>query len=134
MAASRSARIIAITAATVLILFAPSWGLSKANKEKTHPEQGKVLKMRMPGPDDASGADVTTQRNGRRTQVSPAGGPIYQISAETKIYEFQSRSPKDRLEIGVQVQFRIEGDFAYIKLGDKEAKYRIVGIELKPAK
>lgn len=134
MRASRLKRTIAIATACVLPLFAPSWGLSKANKEKTYPEQGKVLKMRMPGPDDASGADVTTQRNGRRTQVSAAGGPIYQISAETKIYEFQSRSPKDRLEIGAEIQFRIYGDFAYIKLGDKEAKYRIVIIELRPAK
>jgi len=134
MTASRFARIKAITAVIVLILLAPSWALSKPKKEKTYPEQGKVLKMRMPGPDDASGADVTTQRNGRRAQVSPAGGPIYQISTETKIYEFQSRSSKDRLEIGAQVQFRIDGDFACIEVGDKEAKYRIVGIELKPAK
>ncbi len=134
MARRKFERIEIIAALTVLVLFASNCGLSKDKKERTYPEQGKVLKMRLPGTDDASGADVTTQRNGRRTQVVPAGGPIYEISTETKNYEFQSRSPKDRLEIGADVQFRIDGDFAYIKAGEKEAKYRVVDIELKPTK
>ena len=116
-----------------IVLFASPPGFSQKKKESTYPEQGSVTQVRRPTLDEALGERIVTHGDGSQTRLVANGGPVYKIVGDTRVYEFQLRSAKDRLDIGSQIWFRIAKDYAYVQQGRKEGKFLVLSIGLKSA-
>jgi hypothetical protein len=58
---------------------------------------------------------------------------VYRVETETRFYELEGEE-KSTMELNETIQFRIEKESAYVQSGNKEQKYRIVGIDQKPDK
>lgn len=94
-----------------------------AHSPKTYPERGKVI-------DIYSGGPPSKFPSGSRIKAPPPG---YRVETDTIVYEFEGRK-NQTLVIGSTVEFRINDGWAYVKQGDTEQKFRIVGTEPKPPK
>jgi hypothetical protein len=105
--------------------------LPKAKNPKTYPEHGTVLAMRTTERSYTTGVYTDPQGKTHGGNSYSARRPVYRIETEKMFYELEG-TKKEQLPIGGTVDFRIEKDKAYIQRGDKEDKFRVVGVELKP--
>ena len=103
----------------------------KAKNPKTYPEHGTVLAMHTTERSYTTGVYTDPQGKTHGGNSYTSRRPIYRVETEKLFYELEG-SRKEQLPIGAAVDFRIEKDKAYIQRGDKEDKFRVVGVELKP--
>jgi hypothetical protein len=129
----RASRLPAIIWCCLFLLAAHSGTLAKDKELKTYPERGTVIATK-------------TQEQSRTTPIytdpygKTHGGisairrlPVYRIETETKFYELEGKK-KEALALGDTIRFRLEKEWAYVQQGDKEQKFRVVGVELKQTK
>ena len=77
-----------------------------------YPERGKVI------------------AHSSSAKASAGGVSVFRVETETRIYEFEEKG-EAKLAVGDVIQFRIEGDWAYVGRGPKEQKFRVVDTQLK---
>ena len=87
-----------------------AWSQDKAAKD--YPEQGKVIAHTV------------------SAKTTSAGVPVYRVETEKRIYEFEGKD-ESKLAVGGTIPFRIEGDWAYVRQGDKQEKFRVIDTQLK---
>ncbi len=128
---SRRPSVILLGSLLLVTLFS-TW--AKDKDPKTYPEQGTVVSERTQ--EQPVTTPVYTDPYGK-TQ----GGfssirrlPVYRIEADTKFYELEGKRRGEPLALGSTIGFRIDKKWAFVQQGDKEQKFRIVGIELKQNK
>lgn len=93
---------------------------------KTYPVSGKVVAVHVaeqnrfiPGYDNGGGAKSAGVSVKDRQQV-------YRVETVDRYYELEGGS-REALEVGAEIAFRLEKGRAFVKLGDKEKKLRIIG-------
>jgi hypothetical protein len=107
--------------------------LAKDKEPKTYPEHGTIVATKTQ--EQSFTTPVYTDPYGK-TQggVSlTSRRPVYRIETDTKFYEMEGARNKP-LALGDTIQFRLEKEWAYVQLGDKEEKLRIVAVELRQNK
>lgn len=99
---------------------------AKNKPEKVYPEHGTIVSMRTERV--THGAGVYTDSHGRTHggQVHTARIPVYKVRTADMDFELEGRRG---LKIGDQVSFRVEKNKVYVRLGDKEQKFMLVGQE-----
>jgi len=63
-------------------------------------------------------------------KASAGGVAVFRVETETRIYEFEEKA-EAKLAVGDVIQFRIEGDWAYVASGAREQKFRVIDTQLK---
>ena len=107
-----------------LVLWCLLLPVCEGQSAKTYPEHGTVVDLRT-----EAAADPTLN------YADPYGKrlPVYRIETENKVYKLEGKKKdKNAFSRGDTVQFRLEKDWAYVHRGDKEQKFRVLAVELKP--
>jgi hypothetical protein len=116
----------------LLVLAFPMMALGAAdNPPLQYPEHGKVVSVH-------TLTTVETKRVYTDSQGRTRGGGAYDVKAfafkiETaeRFYEITG-DRRGSLQVGDEVAFRVKGKTAFTRSGQKEQRYEITGVELKP--
>jgi hypothetical protein len=119
--------------AALLFIFCSVSVCSKEKNPKTYPEHGTVLAMHDSLHSYTNGVYTDSYGKSHGGNSTTIRKHVYRVETTTRLYELEGKK-KDQLEIGGVIDFRIEKDRAYIQRGEKEEKFRIVGVELTPSK
>ena len=106
--------------AIVFMAFGAQLGVFAKAQSKTYPERGVVMDSY------AHPRDVYVGSSTRKVT------PIFRVATDTKVYEIENK--KRTLTEGDTIEFRIDNGWVYVKNGDKEEKFRLVGTEPIPPK
>lgn len=111
----------------------PLGALPKDKQPKTYSEIGKVVALKTAEQPHTTPVytDPYGKTHGGISTVRRL--PIFRVETDTKFYDLEGKR-KDVLNLGDTVEFRLEKEWAYVRQGDKEKKFRVVGIELKEGK
>jgi hypothetical protein len=101
--------------------------------QKTFPERGTIVAMHVADRSFTTGMYTDPYGKTHGGNSIRVKNPVYRVETETKFYELEGRK-KNQLVFGEAVQFRIQKELAYLQRGDKEQKFRVVAVELKPTK
>jgi len=106
---------------------------AKTKEPKTYSEQGSVVATKIR--EQSATTDVYTDNEGKTQGGSSYVRrlPVYRIETDTKFYELEGRR-KQILALGDTIRFRMEKKWAYVQQGDKEQRFRVVGVQLKQSK
>jgi hypothetical protein len=116
-----------------LLLALPASAMPKDAQPKSYPETGKVVALKTA--EQPHSTPVYTDPYGKtHGGVSTVRRlPVFRVETATKSYDLEGKR-KDVLNLGDTIDFRIDKEWAYVRQGDKEKKFRVVGIELKEGK
>jgi len=117
----------------VLLLALPTSGLPKDKEPKSYPEKGTVIAIHVNAQSHTAPVYTDPQGQTRGGGSSVHRLQVFRVETETKFYELEGGRKPD-MGLGDTIQFRIEKQSAYVQRGDKEKKYRLVGVELKAPK
>jgi hypothetical protein len=107
---------------------------AKDKEPKTYPEMGTIIARRTQ--EQTTTTPVYTDPQGK-TWGGVSGIrrlPVYRIETDTKFYELEGRNKRHTLTLSDPIRFRLEKEWAYVQLGNKEDRFRVVTVELKPTK
>jgi hypothetical protein len=98
-----------------------------AGQPKTYPLHGTVSAMQSERVTHGSG--VYTDQFGKTHggQVVSHRVPIYSVHTPAMDYEIEGRRWGHRLSVGDEIDFRMDKGRAYVRDGDKEDKFMVVG-------
>jgi hypothetical protein len=107
-----------LIAGSVLAMFLAVAGASAqdAAKEKSYPVHGKVVTAHIEGEAVGSAGIVGTMDRW-----------VYRVDCGDLYYDLRGKR-KPSLTIGQDIEFRLEKQDAYLKGGQKETKYKVVGM------
>ena len=109
-----------------LILAILALSVASAKDKPTYPEHGTVVAMRTERATSGDGVYTDSEGRTRGGGVESHLIPVFKIRTAAIDYEVEGRPA---LSIGEEFDFRIEKLRLYIKRGDSEKRYSIVGQE-----
>ena len=110
-------RTVMISGSVLALLCAVAGASAKdAAKEKSYPVHGKVVTAHVEGEAVGSAGIVGTVNRW-----------VYRVDCGDLYYELRGKG-KPSLTIGQDIEFRLEKQNAYLKLEQKETKYKVVGM------
>jgi hypothetical protein len=98
----------------------------------SYAEKGKVVAVRVDERTDY--VPISPPDSKGRTQGGEAfvhRRHVYRVETEENIYDLEGNKDPT-LRVGDAVEFRIEGETAHVRVGEKEKKYRIITTHSKP--